>query len=87
MKLTDNIAECLNIEEVTEEVKHTFTLWLLNDLLPVAKVSAKDFIAQITEQSKAEKGWTKVRDLIVLPAIINGVLWLCETSLKKCSNK
>ena len=87
MKLTDNIAEYLNIEEVTEEVKHTFTLWLLNDLLPVAKVSAKDFISQITEQAKSEKGWTKVRDLIVLPAIINGVLWLCETSLKKCSNK
>lgn len=83
VKIRDTIVNALNVEKVTEDVKQSFTLWLLETALPLAKESAKNFIAQTTEQAGNEKGWVKMRDLVVLPAIISGVLWITETALKK----
>lgn len=83
VKIRDTIINALNVEKVTENVKQSFTLWLLETALPLAKESAKNFIAQTTEQAGNEKGWVKMRDLVVLPAIISGVLWITETALKK----
>lgn len=83
VKIRDTIVNALNVEKVTEDVKQSFTLWLLETALPLAKESAQNFIAQTTEQAGNEKGWVKMRDLVVLPAIISGTLWLVETALKK----
>ena len=83
VKIRDTIVNALNVEKVTEDVKQSFTLWLLETAMPLAKESAKNFIAQTTEQAGNEKGWVKMRDLVVLPAIISGTLWLVETALKK----
>lgn len=83
VKIRDTIINALNVEKVTEDVKQSFTLWLLETVLPLAKESANNFIAQTTEQAGSEKGWVKMRDLVVLPAIISGVLWITETALKK----
>lgn len=47
------------------------------------KESADSFIFQIKEQAKTETGWVKIRDLIVLPYIIYGGLWLIEQTIIK----
>ena len=79
----DGIIDSLKFDEVTEELKQELTNWLEDTCLPLAKTAADSFIIQIKEQSKAESGWCKVRDLIVLPAIITLGLWLVEKSLSK----
>ena len=66
VKIRDTVVNALNVEKVTEEAKQSFTLWLLSSALPLAKESAQNFIAQTTEQAKSEKGWVKMRDLVVL---------------------
>jgi hypothetical protein len=57
--------------------------WLVEVLLPLAKTAADDFVAQIKAQASSETGWCKIRDLIVLPFIIEGGLWLIEKALEK----
>lgn len=45
------------------------------------------FAASVKAQSADESGWCKVRDAIVLPALIEGGLWLVEAVLKKTIEK
>ena len=66
-------------------MKQEFTGWLIETVLPLAKTAADSFTAQTKEQAKNESGWCKVRDLIVLPAIINIGLWLTEKALTKAN--
>ena len=79
----DTILEALHIDVVTEEMKAGLTRWLLAEVLPAGKKAADDFCAQTKAQAADESGWCKVRDLIVLPFIIEGGLWLIEHTLKQ----
>ena len=83
--LRDVFIDSLHFDEVTEEMKQEFTGWLIETVLPLAKTAAESFTAQTKEQAKNESGWCKVRDLIVLPAIINIGLWLTEKALTKAN--
>lgn len=77
----DDVVESLKFDEVTEQMKQDFTKWLVETCLPWAETAAANFISQIKEQAKAETGWCKVRDLIVLPLIVNGGLWGIKKAL------
>lgn len=77
----DDIVESLKFDKVTEQMKQNFTKWLVETCLPLAETAAANFISQIKEQAKAEAGWCKVRDLIVLPLIVNGGLWGIKKAL------
>lgn len=79
----DTILEALRIDTVTEEMKAGLTRWLLAEILPAAKKAAEDFCTQTKEQAKDETGWCKVRDMIVLPFLVQGGVWLIEQALTK----
>ena len=83
----DKVIESIHVEEVTEDVKEDFTRWLLDILLPAVKPTADDFVVQLRDQAKDESGWCKVRDLAVLPFVIEGGLWLIEKALTKSLEK
>lgn len=83
----DTILDALKIDVVTEDMKAGLTRWLLAEILPAAKKAAENFCEQIREQAKDETGWCKVRDLIVLPFIIEGGLWLVERALENTVDK
>lgn len=77
----DDVVESLKFDKVTERMKQDFTKWLVETCLPLAETAAANFISQIKEQARTETGWCKVRDLIVLPLIINGGLWIIKQGL------
>lgn len=77
----DGIVDSLKFDEVTEDLKEQFSSWLVETVLPLAHTAADSFIAQTKAQAADEKGWCKVRDLIILPAIINIGLWAAEKAL------
>lgn len=81
----DNVESSLQFDDVTEEMKQNLCLWLVTDLLPLVQTAADKFTAQVKSQASTETGWNKVRDLIILPAVIDGVLWLTEKALSKVS--
>lgn len=77
----DGIVDSLKFDEVTEELKEQFSSWLVETVLPLAHTAADSFIAQTKAQAADEKGWCRVRDLIILPAIISIGLWAAEKAL------
>lgn len=81
--IRDSVLDSLQIDKVTEDMKTNLTKWLLAEILPMAKTVAESFVLQVKEQAANESGWCKVRDLIVLPFIIQGGLWLIEQALDK----
>lgn len=83
----DDIIESLQVEEVTEQVKQNLTKQIVESILPAVKTAADGFTAKIKEQAKAETGWCKIRDMLVLPLVINGVIYVVETVLTKTLEK
>jgi hypothetical protein len=83
----DEVLKNLHFETVTEEMKEAFSEWLLRELFPALDESGRKFVSQIKEQAKSESGWCKVRDLIVLPLIIEVGLWTIEKSLEKTTSQ
>lgn len=71
-----------NIKDfVTNEVKDVAMRWIKNTALPYVKEVATAFIAELKNSAADEKGWVKFRDLIFLPVLISGVLWILEKIL------
>ena len=87
VKFRDELLSNLKFDKVTEEMKEAFSEWLLRELFPTLNESGSKFCEQIKEQAKNEAGWCKVRDLIILPLIINIGLWAIEKSLDKSVTK
>ena len=81
--IRDSLLEAVKIEEVTEEMKQNITKWALETGLPIARKAADDFCQQVKDQAKSEKGWCKVRDLFVLPTLVNIGLWITKKALQK----
>ena len=71
-----------NIKDfVTNEVKDVAMRWLKNTALPYVKEVATAFIAELKNSATDEKGWVKFRDLIFLPVLISGGIWILEKVL------
>ena len=83
----DDIVESLQVEEVTEQVKQNLTKQIVESILPSVKTVADGFTAKIKEQAKAETGWCKIRDMLVLPLVINGLIYVVELVLNKTMEK
>lgn len=83
----DDIVESLQVEEVTEHVKQKLTRQIVESILPAVKTAADSFTAKIKEQAKVETGWCKIRDMLVLPLMINGTIYVMETVLVKTMEK
>lgn len=73
----------LEIGKVDEALKQKICVWLSETFLPMAEASADKFIEQTVSQAKDETGWCKIRDLIVLPGVIRGGLWLLKETLAR----
>ena len=83
----DDIVESLQVEEVTEQVKQNLTKQIVESILPAVKTAADGFTSKIKEQAKMEQGWCKIRDMLVLPLVINGVIYVLETVLTNTLEK
>lgn len=83
----DDIVESLQVEEVTEQVKQNLTKQIVESILPAIKTAADGFTAKIKEQAKAETGWCKIRDMLVLPLLIDGAIYVVEKVLTKTMEK
>lgn len=83
----DDIVENLQVEEVTEQTKQALTKQIIESILPAIKTAASSFTDKIKEQAKTETGWCKVRDLVILPLIIEGTICVAEMVLTKTLEK
>ena len=70
VEIRDNITDALNVDDVTEQVKNNVTVTVLDEVLPIIEKAVDDFTETTKMQAKAEDGWCKIRDGIVLPFVL-----------------
>lgn len=87
VEIRDAVVEAVKFDKVDEHMKSAFTHWLLTEIFPVLKVAGEKFAAETKAQAAEESGWCKVRDMLVLPAAIEGGLWLIEQALDRTLDK
>ncbi|EPP18780.1 hypothetical protein [Megasphaera sp. NM10] len=83
----DSIVDVLNAKDVTEEVKQTVTQKIIDEVIPIVENAVDNFCAATKEQAKTETGWVKVRDGIVLPLVMEGVVYIVKTVLNKTATE
>ena len=83
VKIRDTAVDALGLDEVGKTMKGNLNNWLVNEGMDVITVAANKVIDQCKKDAPDEKGWCKIRDLIVLPAVINLGLWVTEKALVK----
>ena len=85
--IRDSIEQAVSGTQIDEQVKQAVTQKCYDVILPSLQKLGDSFVASVKAQSADESGWCKVRDAIVLPALIEGGLWLVEMVLKKTIEK
>lgn len=81
--IRDSIEQAVSGQQIDAQVKQDVMQKLYDVILPSLQKLGDGFVASVKAQSADESGWCKVRDAIVLPALIEGGLWLVEMVLKK----
>lgn len=79
----DNIVDALNVDVVTDDLKNQVTNTLLEQVLPIIENSVDSFAEKVKAQAPQESGWCRVRDGIVLPLILEGLVFVVKTVLTK----
>ena len=81
--IRDSIIKKINVDRVTEEVKQCVTRTILAECIPAIEQAVDKFVTKIKEQAKDEHGWCYWRDAVVLPAVMQGGVWLVHLVLDK----
>lgn len=68
--------------DIVEETKQAFLNNFLEAGVPVVEGYAAQFVANVKEQAKAESGWVKIRDTIVIPLAVEIALHVGREIIK-----
>ena len=83
VEMRDSIVQTLKVEEVTEELKTKVTQSIIDDVFPAIEEAVGHFVAKVREQAPNENGWCRIRDGIVLPLVLEGLVFVAKTVLAK----
>ncbi len=79
----DDVVKALDVEDITEEVKQHISKQIVEEVMPMVESVASGFVGKVQTQAATESGWCKIRDALILPAVINGGCWLVRKVLEK----
>ena len=83
VEMRDSIVASLNVEEVTEELKNKVTTVIVDEVFPGIEKAVDNFVEKIKQQAPNETGWCRIRDGIVLPLVLEGLVFVAKTVLTK----
>lgn len=83
----DNIVDALNVDVVTDDLKNQVTNTLLEQVLPIIENAVDGFSEKVKAQAPQETGWCRVRDGIVLPLVMEGLVYVVKTVLTKATEE
>jgi hypothetical protein len=81
--IRNSALEALKLEDVGKGLKNRFVGWVGEEGVEFAQAFVDEIKDECKKDAPNEKGWCKIRDMIVLPFIIEGGLWLIEKALEK----
>lgn len=68
---------------VTDTAKVAFLGWVKDKVLPSVREMAEAYIEAVKASAAQESGWCKIRDIIVIPALVSAGIWLAEQIVDK----
>ena len=83
----DAVVQTLKVEEVTEELKTKVTQSIIDNVFPAIEDAVNHFISKVREQAPGETGWCRIRDGIVLPLVMEGLVYVVKMVLTKSLTK
>ena len=82
-EVRDGLVSALDVNEVVEDAKAQVITSLTGEGMEAIESVADKFVQQVQFQAATESGWSKARDLIILPLVINTAIWLIKLVVSK----
>lgn len=82
-EVRDCLVSALDANEVAETAKNQVIASLTGEGMAAIEAVATKFVEQVQTQAATESGWSKARDLIILPLVINTAIWLIKLVFSK----
>ena len=83
VEMRDSIVQALKVEEVTDDLKIKVTHSIIDNVFPGIEEAVANFVEKIKQQAPNETGWCRIRDGIVLPLVLEGLVFVSKTVLTK----
>lgn len=66
-----------------EAVKKQMLDVLTKEAMPAAEAAVDKMCAGLVADAKAETGWCRMRDAVVLPCALRGLLWIMKQGMER----
>ena len=77
-EIRDSIEDEIKISGVAEEVRKNILTVIANEASPAIEAFLDKFTAEVKKEAENETGWCKVRDAVVIPYAIHGIMWVSK---------
>ena len=74
-------------EALTEDAKKALLRYIQEHIMPIVQDIAIKYIDQLKVDAETESGWSKFRDAIFLPVLIECGYWVISKCLEKLIEK
>lgn len=82
-EVRDGFVSALDVNDVVDAAKNQMVASLAGEGMEAIEAVADKFVEQVQSQAATESGWSKARDLIILPLVINAAIWLIKLVFSK----
>lgn len=78
VEIRDAVEKEIQVSGVAEEVRKNILAVLANEAVPAVEAFLNKFADGVKAEAMNETGWNKVRDAVVIPYAIQGILWVSK---------
>lgn len=78
VEIRDAVEKEITVSGVAEEVRKNILAVLANEAVPAVDAFLSKFADGVKAEAARETGWCKVRDAVVIPYAIHGIMWVSK---------
>ena len=83
VEIRDAVEKEIQVSGVAGEVRKNILAVLANEAVPAVEAFLDKFVAGVKAEAVNETGWNKVRDAVVIPYAISGVMWVSKYVIQR----
>lgn len=79
----DSLVDSLKFDKIDEAAKQKVSQTILDEVMPPIETAVSNLASGIKAQAPEETGWNRIRDGVVLPLVLNGLVSVVKYVLTK----
>lgn len=83
VEVRDAVEKEIQISGVAEEVRKNILALLVSEVTPAVEAFLQKFSDGVKAEAANESGWNKIRDAVVIPYAISGVMWVSKYVIQR----